>query len=515
MDVVIIASIALMGIAANTPSHSHIWLVFETVFATIFVIEMLARLALERCLYFSRLLNIIDFVVACTSLVDVIIIHAVVVDGMGLSLVKLLRLVRLVRVLKLLRVFSSLRAMGSSILHTIKPMMTLFPLMGVVVYVFAIPCVIMMGSRDAGYPGFTDNVTELDTQELEYFNNYRYFGTMGRAMITLFHLSMQSDELTEIIRATSAVQYWPPFFFIFFVLLMTLCLFNTIIGVIVDKTVSTILLDESHKKFMRQKQVSAIEDLASIMFELDANQDQKVSLSELQAGADNPSLTELLREIQLPFGFTVDELFLMLDEDGDGFISRNEFIGGLFRTVFSNEFQRECMLRLGQAHVKHTISAMKADMIDELKLQHQELLRQMQASFAQSSFASDVDQAVPDIQIRGAANKFTMCDKDLAGMIVMHSCDSDPLRSRATVRDKPPKSRAPQRGGPSSNPVLSLSASKSDDPVFLPEDKESICFRLCASQGQTVKEAKLSTASEALKPPEQALPGRREQLSSP
>jgi len=140
---------------------------------------------------------------------------------------------------------------------------------------------------------------------------------------------------------------------------MTLCLFNTIIGVIVDKTVSTILLDESHKKFMRQKQVSAIEDLASIMFELDANQDQKVSLSELQAGADNPSLTELLREIQLPFGFTVDELFLMLDEDGDGFISRNEFIGGLFRTVFSNEFQRECMLRLGQAHVKHTISAMK------------------------------------------------------------------------------------------------------------------------------------------------------------
>jgi len=143
-------------------------------------------------------------------------------------------------------------------------------------------------------------------------------------------------------------------------------------------------------------------------------------------------------------------------------------------------------------------------MIDELKLQHQELLRQMQASFAQSSFASDVDQAVPDIQIRGAANKFTMCDKDLAGMIVMHSCDSDPLRSRAT-----------QRGGPSSNPVLSLSASKSDDPVFLPEDKESICFRLCASQGQTVKEAKLSTASEALKPPEQALPGRREQLSSP
>jgi len=245
-----------------------------------------------------------------------------------------------------------------------------------------------------------------------WFNNYRYFGTMTRSMITLFHLSLQSDELTAIIRATAEVQYWPPFFIAFFTLFMALCLFNTIIGVIVDKTVTSLLQDESHKRTLRQMQVEAIEDLASLMFELDSNHDQRVSLDELQAGASNPRLQQVLRQIHLPVGFTVEELFMMIDEDGDGFISRNEFIGGLFRTVFSSEFQRECMVRLGLANVRKTMCTIKDQIVAQMKVDHQELMCQMQSYLSNVGVATAPGESLPGYQILGTGHEFVGSTKD-------------------------------------------------------------------------------------------------------
>jgi len=316
-----------------------------------------------------------------------------------------LRLLRLLRILKLLRVFPSLRSMVGSIFSTFKPIVTLLVFMGIVVYVFAIPCVVIVGNREAGYPGFNDNVASLEKRELAQFNNYRFFGTVWRSMLTLFNMSMQSDELVEVLRATSEVQRWPPLFFIFFVLLMTLCLFNTIVGVVVDHTVTSILSDDEQRCTRVHQQVEAIEGLASLMFEVDSNHDDSITVEELQKAASDPRLVELLTKIKLPFGFTVEELFATLDQRNNGQISRNEFIGGLFRIVYSNDFQRQCLLRLGQTRVLQSMAKMKEEIIIEMKAEQQHMMSQIQACFAFVASSETGHQSMSGLRVHNTSNK--------------------------------------------------------------------------------------------------------------
>merc|ERR1719375_1766619 len=81
------------------------------------------------------------------------------------------------------------------------------------------------------------------------FNNYLYFGTIGRSMYTLFSVSIMV-EWPEFGRAILEKQ---PLMFIFFILFIIFTGFgvtNVIIGVIVDNTM------EAAKEMEREKQQS-------------------------------------------------------------------------------------------------------------------------------------------------------------------------------------------------------------------------------------------------------------------
>jgi len=78
----------------------------------------------------------------------------------------------------------------------------------------------------------------------------------------------------------------------------------------------------------------------------------------------------------------------MLDQNGDGLISRDEFIGGLFRSVFSNDSQRECLIRLGQAHLKQSMNRLKDTIILEMRTEIQQLVHQMHADLERHASAT-------------------------------------------------------------------------------------------------------------------------------
>merc|ERR1711957_751113 len=70
----------------------------------------------------------------------------------------------------------------------------------VVVYVFAIFCVMFIGKSDErlNYPGF--NLTEEKIESsIEDFNPYTAFGSMDKAMFTLFNIAILA-EWPEIVR---------------------------------------------------------------------------------------------------------------------------------------------------------------------------------------------------------------------------------------------------------------------------------------------------------------------------
>merc|ERR1712139_492354 len=99
----------------------------------------------------------------------------------------------------------------------------------------------------------------------------------------------------------------------------------------------------------RQGQIAFVESIKDIIYEIDEGGDGTVSPEEIAEAGDNEQLVEALAMIELPTGFSMLELHCMLDKDGDGELTKAEFGQGMRRIIFSNDFQRQCLLQLSVA----------------------------------------------------------------------------------------------------------------------------------------------------------------------
>jgi len=255
----------------------------------------------------------------------------------------------------------------------------------IIIYVMSIGCVMFLGSQEAGYPAYSDAAKNIQTLELANFNNFRFFGNIWRAMLTLFNIMLLSDETQTVLRAVVERQPWAAIVIITFILITGLGLLNTIIGVIVQRTVTVLLECERDKLNDKKSQLKAVETLAEIMFRLDVNGNDQLSLEELTQGAIDKDFTELLRQIELPHGFSVEELYDMLDTAGDYSLSRAEFIAGMFRLIYSTDFQRQCLFQVEVARLKRSVRGMQETMMKDIRHEHSELLVRIQGLISSST----------------------------------------------------------------------------------------------------------------------------------
>jgi len=315
------------------------------------------------------------------------------------------------RVTKLLRVFPAFGVMLQSMTASLASLFWILLFLGIVIYGAGVACVFLIGSQDSGYPAFDDSEEALHQQVLETFNNYMYFGTLRRAGITLFNLAFL-NEVSTVLRGTAASQPWAAFFLVVFIMVVSLCILNTIIGVIVDKTVAAALIDKQCILRQKRLQMRAIQRLADTMCELDDDGNSVLSLDELRKGSGNQRLQCLLRQIDLPAGFTAEELFAMLDIDSSTVISYDEFVGGMFRLLFSNGFQRECLARLGESNVKQVILRAKEEIIGEVRKENNKLLNEVRRQLVSLAAISGSD-AFPAYRPAEVCAKFTSQDDDV------------------------------------------------------------------------------------------------------
>jgi len=377
IDAVIILNVLQMGLSLDIRGQGWdtLWTSIDLIVLATFLCEMLMLLRRYGGLYFQSRQNILDFTVVVVSVVDVCLKFALRTDNF-FSIVQALRLLRLVRITKLFKVFPAFQVILHSMHASFVTISWFIVFLGIIIYVAAVACVVTFGTRDSGYPGYNDDAYVLRTEELKEFNNYKYFGTVWRAILTLFNLSLLS-ELPSTLRPINALQPWATVLFALFILVMTLCILNSVVGIVVQKTVEAILQHEQRDSRTRKTQMSALSDLTHLMFQLDVDGSDEISREELVDGSDNPSLIRLLREVDLPAGFTLEDLFCILDADGSGILSRSEFIGGLFRLLFSNEFQRQCLARLGEAQLRQTILTVKTEIMMEMHQEHRTVVHEI------------------------------------------------------------------------------------------------------------------------------------------
>jgi voltage-gated sodium channel len=262
-------------------------------------------------------------------------------------------------------------------LDSVKSMIWVGALLTVIIYTFAIFCILVLGDS------------------LEESTGQNYFGDIPHAMLSLFNMALLTDWSNVI---------WPVYethpavtlVLILFIVVTSLGVLNVIIGLIVERTnAAAEKMSGEDRELERRMQLDAVVQLTKMMCELDANHDGWLSLDEMGSAIDNPKFTDMMKQINLPLGFGLRDLYLMLDTDMNSKVTTKEFVEGMYRFVHCNEFQRTCLSHLSIAQVKRQINQAQKQMkqdVQRLRQEQQDLAQEMRQGL------SDVMQAIANLQ---------------------------------------------------------------------------------------------------------------------
>merc|ERR1719487_2005750 len=203
------------------------------------------------------------------------------------------------------------------------------------------------------YPSYSKDRDLIDESYLVMnFNNYVYFGTIIRSMYTLFCIVIMA-EWPEIGRPLVERQPAMFIFFTFFIIFTTFGVMNVIIGVIVDNTMEAakaMQLDDEERA--RQEKLAQIGKIRDLVFSLDADNSGTITEEEVVSGWNFPELHDMLALVELPKGFNPHELMTLLDSDGDGNLTLDEFMKSFFRLIDNNPFQQNCCMHASLNEIK-------------------------------------------------------------------------------------------------------------------------------------------------------------------
>jgi voltage-gated sodium channel len=291
------------------------------------------------------------------------------------------RLLRLLRVIKITKVVPELSIVVEGLLKSMISLFWVFVLLWLFLYAAAICCVEVMGHDDSGFPAFSESQSTIDDEFVTNFNNYVFFGTVYRAMITLFGVILLSD--WHLVRPIMEVHPFMVPFLIFLVCLLAFGVLNVIIGIVVDNTLQT--MQEYKAKAIEAEHRAmnmAAEHVADLVFQIDTDGDGRVTSDELEASLQNESMRKYLATMDLPHNFQPSEFVQMLDADGSGALCKDEFKEGVYRLIFCNDFQRQCLNQAALGAIHKSVNEIRKDIRKIIKKEMggaiKEIIREVQ-----------------------------------------------------------------------------------------------------------------------------------------
>lgn len=193
-------------------THGGLLHAVDAIILSVFVIEITIKIVAYRFGFFKSAWNIFDFIVVGIALIP------------ASGPLAVLRALRVLRVLRLISMLPQLRLVVEALLKAIPGISSVFALMIVLFYVFAVMATTMFGSQ---FP--------------------EWFGDIGKSMYTLFQIMTLESWSMGIVRPVMDQYPYAWSFFVPFILIATFTMLNLFIGIIVN-TMQTIHEQENEKE---------------------------------------------------------------------------------------------------------------------------------------------------------------------------------------------------------------------------------------------------------------------------
>merc|ERR1719329_989840 len=255
---------------------------------------------------------------------------------------------------------------------------------------FSVAAVNIMGRAESGYKNFDDNADNIALgaeDQLIGWNNYQYFGTVSRSLMTLMNLVIMA-ELDTILRPVWEVQPVVAMVLLCLAFLFTFCFFNILIGMIMDSVMQSVSqLESEATRKERRRQMDYAHQLAKIMFDQESGKVNHHMSHGLQKthGSHLNDLSDCINELGLPHGFSLEDLFDMFDIDGKRQATADDCLNCIFNLVTNNTFQTGCQLYKGIGQIKRKMHMFEESIRAEMAVQHKEVLAEIRRATVGSS----------------------------------------------------------------------------------------------------------------------------------
>lgn len=226
----ILVNAVTLGLETSKPameSFGGVLKVIDTLILAVFVVELLARIAVHRLAFFKDPWSLFDFLVVAIALIP------------ATGSLSVLRALRILRVLRLVTVVPSLRRVVAGLIRAMPGMGSISLLLLLVYYVFAVMATKLFGET-----------------------NPELFGHLGASAYTLFQAMTFDDWSAGIVKPLMEKEHTYAWFFVMvFMIVSAFMVLNLFIGVVV-----TALEEISHDGKEKLEPV----DGAAVMAELKA-----------------------------------------------------------------------------------------------------------------------------------------------------------------------------------------------------------------------------------------------------
>eukprot|EP00439_Symbiodinium_sp_Y106_P065924 s447_g10.t1 len=333
MGVIILANAVSVGLEVQYSLQSGedtgwmYWLDFS--FVMIYILEFLVRLlawGLRKC--FSDPWCLLDFALVCVGVLSLIAqpLGLQVKELESLLVVRSLRLVRLIRALRLLKQFRTVWRLVNGLLTSANAMVSTLVLVVLTLYIAA--CLgIEIITKDTD-SCFAKDLNQQHTETGDIVG--KYFGTLPSTLLTLASF-VTLDSVAPIYFPLILHKPLLGLYFFFIILFVSIALMNLVTAVLVEGALENASADKELEKLdLQEKLKSQMPRLLQIFKDIDKDSGRmkwQIIGRLLMAMVPVDVIPAELRAKSRVS--SMQEVFEMLDVDGGGELTREEFVDGL------------------------------------------------------------------------------------------------------------------------------------------------------------------------------------------